>query len=236
MRTIYLAQIDSTQNFAKLHYREFVPQEITCITADEQTAGRGRFQRKWISPPGVNLCATFYFRLPASQRDLATLAQVMAYTLASLLPLPCAIKWPNDVLLHGKKLAGILCETSFEQDEVHCFLGIGVNVNATEEDLATIDQPAISLFAATKKKWDRQRLLAELQEKWKDHLRLFQKEGFAPFYSPIDERLAGKGNPISGFDGKAHWKGICHSLEPDGRLKIYLPETGEFFLVSSLTY
>src|SRR4051812_3291883 len=109
---IHLDQIDSTNTYAKQHAQDFAPDKITCITAEEQTAGRGRFQRKWISPRGVNLYTTFYFRLPLSTLHLTSLCQVAAFSVSSLLlqsDLHPKIKWPNDVLLSGKKISGVLC-------------------------------------------------------------------------------------------------------------------------------
>jgi BirA family transcriptional regulator, biotin operon repressor / biotin---[acetyl-CoA-carboxylase] ligase len=170
MKIIHLEKVDSTQTYAKNHYTEFAPEAITCISADEQTAGRGRFQRKWIAPKGKNISATFYFQLPASIPHLTTLAQLMAYTLAGVIGIHSQIKWPNDILLSGKKLAGILCETIFDSSVVHCFLGVGINVNTTPEELAIIDQPATSLFIETQREWDRDTLLSELGKRWIEQL------------------------------------------------------------------
>src|SRR5579872_1736709 len=104
METIHLDSIDSTNTYAKQRAKEFAPDQITCITAEEQTAGRGRFQRKWISPRGVNLYATFYFRLPVNSLHLTSLSQVMAFSFAAVLlkeELHPKIKWPNDIQLGG---------------------------------------------------------------------------------------------------------------------------------------
>ena len=138
MIEIHLDTIDSTNTYAKRECHRFAPDQITCITAEMQTAGRGRFQRKWLSPKGVNLYTTFYFRLPPQTLHLTSLAQVMAFTLASLLieeKLHPKIKWPNDLMLNGKKIGGILCETTFHPDFIDIFLGVGLNVNMEKENL-----------------------------------------------------------------------------------------------------
>lgn len=223
---IYLDTIDSTQAYAKAHAASFAPDAITCICAEEQTQGRGRFQRTWISPPGVNLYVTFCFTLPA--RDISSLAQVMAHTVATVLKqLHPQIKWPNDVLIKNKKVSGALCETVFEKDKVHCFLGLGVNVNMAAEDLARIDQPATSLLVETGRTWDRKALLKQIQEEWGKNLTLFEKAGFAPFHDAIEKILAYKGQEIRSLGG------ICHSLTPDGRLNVYHPETKTMETLSS---
>src|SRR5579872_3829888 len=85
MHEIQLDVIDSTNTYAKQHAASFPKDQITCVTAEEQTAGRGRYDRKWVSPKGVNIYATFYFTLPANTLDIVSLSQVMAYSLSSLL-------------------------------------------------------------------------------------------------------------------------------------------------------
>ena len=222
---IRLESIDSTQSYAKKHAAEFPPHQITCISAEEQTAGRGRFQRHWVSPKGLNLYTTFYFRLPSSMKDLISLAQVMACSLARLLlesGLEPKIKWPNDIQLNGKKLSGVLCETVFGKNEVEIFLGIGINVNMGADLLEKIDQPATSLKKETGKEWDRNELLKKLQTHWLSDLELFKKEGFAPFHDFLENHLAYKNEEIRFFDGKKEWVGICHSLTKDGQLNILL--------------
>lgn len=235
MHEIHLDSIDSTNTYAKEHSKRFAPNEITCVTAEEQTAGRGRYQRKWLSPPGVNLYITFYFQLPVNTLHLVSLAQVMAYSFAAILlreGLHPKIKWPNDVQLSGKKLSGVLCETQFHRDFVEIFLGIGINVNLEEEIAGKIDQPATSLKIETGRKWDRAALLKKLQKQFAEDLEKFKKEGFAPFHSAFENLLARKGETIRCFDGKKEWVGICHSLTNDGQLNLYLPDQTIHTIVS----
>jgi BirA family biotin operon repressor/biotin-[acetyl-CoA-carboxylase] ligase len=225
MHEIHLDSVDSTNNYAKTHCKLWPADQITCVTAEEQTAGRGRYQRKWISPRGVNIYATFYFRLPRNTPHLISLAQVMAYSFATLLlhqGLHPKIKWPNDIQLSGKKVSGILCETQFEGLLADIFLGIGINVNW--ETTKQIDQPATSLFIETNKKWDQQALLKELQIQFAADLEKFKKKGFAPFHKTFESLLALKGQTIHCFDGKTTWTGICHSLTEEGQLNLLLPD------------
>ncbi len=166
---IHLDTIDSTNTYAKKHCQSFAPDKITCVTAEEQTAGRGRFQRNWVSPRGVNLYATFYFRLPVNALHLISLGQVMTYSFASVLlheGLHPKIKWPNDILLNEKKVSGVLCETTFHQNYVDLFLGIGINVNMDAETVSKIDKPATSLKIETGRVWDKQALLKKLEKQF----------------------------------------------------------------------
>lgn len=177
MIEIFLDTIDSTQVYAKAHWKTFDPEGLTCITAEEQTAGRGQFQRSWISPRGAGLYVTFYFTLPARSLQLTSLAQRMAHTVADMMKsLSPEIRWPNDVLIRGKKIAGALCDTVFEGDLVHCFLGVGINVNMRAESLQQIDQPATSLLLETGHPWDRKALLRQLQEAWERALMALRKQ------------------------------------------------------------
>ena len=73
------------------------------------------------------------------------------------------MKWPNDVLVNGKKVAGVLCETVFHASHIEIILGFGLNVNMGSEDLAKIDQPATSLKKETGRVWDKQVLLQRIQ-------------------------------------------------------------------------
>jgi BirA family biotin operon repressor/biotin-[acetyl-CoA-carboxylase] ligase len=112
--------------------------------AEEQTAGRGRMGRSWVSPPGVNLYFTVVFRPTLEQLGQLALIAPLAVCLAieettGLLP---RIKWPNDVLIDGRKVAGVLPEAELAGDKVlYALVGIGINVNldaAGHSEIATI--------------------------------------------------------------------------------------------------
>ncbi len=230
MQIISFDTIDSTQTWAKANSASFPKDHITCILADEQTQGRGRYDRKWISPKGQNLYITFYFCLPANTPQLSCLSHLIAISLANVLlelKLSPQIKWPNDLLLSHKKLAGVLCETSFQNKLVEIFLGIGINVNMSKELLATIDQPATSLFVETEKLWDRSHLLGLLQKEFSKTIKTFQKKGFAPFLPLFDSLLAYKKQKVRFFDGKNQYEGILDSIGEDGSLNLYFPKTNE---------
>ena len=232
---IRLETIDSTNTYAKRHAASFSKEALTCILAEEQTAGRGRFARKWHSPKGSNLYITFFFRLPPNTPHLISLAQVMAYSLATLLEkegLSPQIKWPNDVQLSGKKVSGILAELVYDPLAVEVILGIGINVNMTPEEAFKIDQPATSLRIETGKAWDREAYLKKFQKQFSSDLETFKKQGFAPFHKRFEELLAYKGQTIRCFDGKQDWVGVCHSITFDGQLNLLLPNREIHTIVS----
>ena len=227
MNEIHLKTIDSTNTYAKKHAPTFPKGQITCVIAEEQTAGRGRFHRTWDSPKGGNLYATFYFLLPASSKSLMSLSQIMACSMAKVLlteHFSPKIKWPNDIQLSGKKCSGILCETRFQGEEVEIFLGIGLNVNMGQDLLGNIDQPATSLFVESGKEWNQLEILQKLQTQFASDLALFTKKGFAPFHNFFDKLLLFKGEKIRCFDGKKEWTGLFHSITSDGQLNLPLPD------------
>jgi BirA family biotin operon repressor/biotin-[acetyl-CoA-carboxylase] ligase len=175
---IHFDTINSTNTYAKTHGSSFATGKITCIIAEEQTAGKGQFQRKWASPRGVNLYATFYFHLPKQTKKITELAILLAISIKKVLEkneLHPTMKWPNDVLINGKKIAGVLCETEVHASYIEIILGFGLNVNMEGSDLALIDQPATSLKNETGRLWDKKILLKQIQAQFLIDLDLFKK-------------------------------------------------------------
>jgi BirA family biotin operon repressor/biotin-[acetyl-CoA-carboxylase] ligase len=132
----YLSSVSSTNSYATSLIHEGA-EEGTVVVADIQTKGRGRKQRPWISPPGgLWFSIILYPPLPPTKAMLVTMASSLAVveTIQQTLDLPAVIKWPNDVLLNGKKACGVLTELDAEMDQLHYIVvGIGINVNNTLE-------------------------------------------------------------------------------------------------------
>lgn len=117
----------------------------TLVTADEQTAGRGRRERRWSAPAGAALLASFILRPLEAHHSLLPLAVPVALCEAaeSLAPVECKVKWPNDVWLDGRKLAGVLIEARFPDWAV---IGIGLNLAVPDDAFpADLRWPATSL-------------------------------------------------------------------------------------------
>lgn len=113
-------------------------EEGTVVLAESQVAGKGRRGRRWVSPPGENLYLSVLLRptlLPSETPLITVMAAVsLCETISTLYPLSPGIKWPNDILLEGRKVAGILAEIHAEQEGINFLvLGIGVNLNMKEE-------------------------------------------------------------------------------------------------------
>ncbi|NGX50936.1 MAG: Bifunctional ligase/repressor BirA [Chlamydiae bacterium] len=231
VKHIHFKEIDSTNNWAKKNCRSLDLSQITRITADEQTSGRGRFNRKWLSPKDLNIYLTYLFAIDRDTIDPANLAQLLSLSIASLLDqegVTPQIKWPNDVLIDGKKIAGLLCETT----DLAIILGAGINVNMGKELLDTIDQPATSLLVETGKSHSIEKLIKSLELLFLQDLRLYRKEGFPPFFKRYDALLTHKGQTITLKQNGSSVTGTLHSLNPDGRLNLLLP-SGEIQTISS---
>lgn len=222
--------LDSTNTWAKQHADEFDRAQMTLVTANKQTAGRGRFKRLWVSPAGSNIYATFCFFIEKHRPDIGNLPQIMALATAKTLEelhFNPKLKWPNDVLLGGKKVAGILCETVPFSDTLCVILGIGLNVNMALEQLQEIDRPATSLLAEDGIRRECEQVLQTLQNHFSRYLHRFLEGGFLPFLSEYKKGIChSKGDLIRFHDNRSIWEGHFVEINLDGSLLLKL-STGE---------
>jgi biotin-[acetyl-CoA-carboxylase] ligase BirA-like protein len=141
---ILLNETDSTNLYAKRNVEDLA--HGTVIRAKRQTSGRGQFERKWVDLGSGNLFASIVLK---DGKISGGLTLAVAQAICSVLEgyrLKPEIKPPNDVLINGKKVAGILCESATQgQNLKWVIIGIGVNLHAHKEDLAQIDRPATAL-------------------------------------------------------------------------------------------
>jgi|LakMenEpi03Aug12_release.lakeMendotaPanAssembly.Ray.scaffolds.fasta_scaffold18232_2 BirA family biotin operon repressor/biotin-[acetyl-CoA-carboxylase] ligase len=223
----HFTSIASTNSWAKQNAHTFDPTKITLVTADEQTGGRGRFSRRWESPPGLNIYASFCLFMEKHRADIGNLPQVMAIATADILGkmgFHPGLKWPNDVLLSQKKVAGILCETTPLSDFICVVLGIGLNVNMPLDQLQKIDRPATSLLAEDGKSRGVEDILHLLQLYFLKHSERFLEEGFAPFLETYKKLLVHTlGNPLRFHDNRTIVEGTFHGITLDGALSLQLP-------------
>lgn len=218
--------IDSTNTWAKHNAHLLERDKITLVTANEQTSGRGRFKRRWESPPGQNILATFCFFIEKHRIDIGNIPQVLAISTAKTLEeigFSPKLKWPNDILLSQKKVAGILAETTPLSDQLCFIIGIGLNVNMPVEKLQQIDRPATSLLAEGNAEMNVEEVLQKLQQHFLFDLELFLGEGFVPFFDDYCKRIASVPGELTRFDdNRTIWEGAFHSINRDGSLNIKL--------------
>jgi len=163
---IYLEEIDSTNRYAADNFAALA--DAALVVAGSQTAGRGRFNRRWVSPPNENVYASFAvknFPHPIHKASwIGSLAVLDAF--AVLFPdLSVWLKWPNDIYCGERKIAGLLCEgVAGRQGFDGAVIGIGVNINMPAEATEAIDQPATSVLRETGTAADLNSFIATLHE------------------------------------------------------------------------
>ncbi len=228
LKQIHFKTIDSTNTWAKIHLEDLNKDQLTLITADEQTAGRGRWKRSWVSGNGENLIASYCFFLDTIRPDLGNIPQVLSLSAAEVLRhqgFPVLIKWPNDLILQGKKLGGILCETGMCENSIGVVVGIGINVNMDQKILESIDRPAISLYSAAGKRLMINDVLTALTAQFQIDLKNFLQNGFQNFHKKyIDLSSLKKGKPIVVNIHPQKYTGFFHSLRNDGSLIMSDPD------------
>ncbi len=227
-KRIHFKETDSTNSWAKAPPDQWAAEGVTLVTAAGQMAGRGRFKRKWVSPPDVNIYATFCFWFDADRKDVGHIPQLLALAAAAVLEkerFSPKIKWPNDLLLRGKKVAGILCEAIFEGEKRGIVCGIGLNVNMGEDELRQIDRPATSLLVERGNPGDVESLLRALEEIFIDFLKKFLAGGFLSFFPLLQERSHfKKGDAVHFHDHQAVIEGKFEALHPDGTVELRLSD------------
>jgi len=228
---IHFDLIDSTNSWAKQNALLLDPLGVTCITASEQTKGRGTWGKQWISPNQENIYASLFFLLSRTCPYLHNMGQLFSLSLLELLKdygFAPQIKWPNDLFLQEKKCGGVLIETTqvANPEKMGVILGFGLNVNMSKEGLDAINPIATSLSDISGKKWNEQEILQGVISRFLPDLDLLLEEGFGIFVERYASHLMGLGKQqLCRIDGRkvpAMWQKIL----PDGRLSVVL-ESGE---------
>jgi BirA family transcriptional regulator, biotin operon repressor / biotin---[acetyl-CoA-carboxylase] ligase len=177
--------VDSTQKVAQRLVLEGAP-EGTIVIAEEQLSGRGRMDRKWHSPKYTGIWMSVILRpnLPPAKAPQLTLITAVAVvqTIEEITGMTPEIKWPNDILLKGKKLTGILTEMQADADRIHSIIiGIGINVNQKLEDYPEeLKQIATSIAIEYGKKLERAEIIKVLLVKLEKLYSLYLDQGFYP--------------------------------------------------------
>ncbi|MBM7564524.1 biotin--[acetyl-CoA-carboxylase] ligase [Paenibacillus sacheonensis] len=179
-------EVDSTQNIAQRLAEDGAP-DGTLVIAEQQTNGRGRMGRKWVSPSGKGIWMSFVLRPGMSIQFAPQLTLLTAVALCRALraiapPLDIGIKWPNDLLIAGKKISGILLESTAEEERLrYVIAGVGISLNLTAEDYPPeLLDIATSLRIELGKPLDRSEVIAGFFSQYQQLYAIYQREGFAP--------------------------------------------------------
>jgi len=223
----YFDSVDSTQDEARAASRSAAPHR-SIFVADYQRAGRGRQGRAWLATPGVALLLSVVFRdaaaTPVPWRWTSLASVALAEAIEAILPgLRPAIKWPNDVLLNDRKVAGILAETSWDGLQLVAVVGVGVNVRTDLAALARVGGAATSLKVASGQDVDRGRLLLAFVQR----LDAWLARPAAERHAAWQARLWGRGQRLRLVDLGRDEEVVVLGAEPDGSLRVRLPNGTE---------
>ena len=224
----YLARVDSTNAALAKLAAQGAP-EGAVVVAEEQGAGRGRMARGWHSPPGVGLYCSILLRPQIEVAQVTSLPLVVglavADAIAPYLPVaPPQVKWPNDILIGGKKVCGILCELQAERDgSHHVVAGIGLNVNFGANDFPAELRPrATSIALAGGVVVSRAELLAAMLSCLEADYAIWQVDGLRPFLPRLHARDALHGQAITINRAAGPVSGVAAGINPDGSLRLRL--------------
>jgi BirA family biotin operon repressor/biotin-[acetyl-CoA-carboxylase] ligase len=227
--------LPSTNDLAKELAASQAP-EGTLVVAEGQSRGRGRLGRQWSSPPGAGLYVSVLLRPPLPPSDLPQITLTAAVAVVRALKratgVAPGIKWPNDLILAGKKLGGILTEMETESDQIrHLVLGLGLNVN-NREFPAEIEDLATSLILATGRSFSRLAILKAWLEELDSLYQLFLDREFARILTEWKEYTVTLGQFVRVRQGPVEISGQALEVAPDGALLIET-RTGEIVRVTS---
>ena len=214
-------QLDSTNAYAKRNCSLIVDQSI--IVAKTQTAGRGRLSRTWLSEPGG-----LYFSvvLKPTQTDfLPNLTQLMALAVCQTLHtlnVPAQLKWPNDVLVNGQKICGILSEAVTSANGFEALV-LGVGINVSQKDLSRAGQPAVSLSMLGLQQSEGKILDAALEHFFAQYETVLQN-GFSAIRAAYLKHFPYIGKEVKIQNGPTPARGTVETISPEGKLVLHTPE------------
>lgn len=238
MNLVHLEEISSTNDYVKQNIQNL--EDMSVVYADRQTNGHGRLGRTWVDTGDNNLFMTLVLKPfkdlnPIYSNFTQYLSVILALVLEEEYNLSAQIKWPNDVLINGKKIAGILSEGTTKGDEfLGLALGLGVNLNTKPETLALIDKPATSIFAETGMKIDKEIFIKKLLNKFCLLYDSFIKNGFLSVKNLYVERAFFLGKDITiNVLGELH-SGTAENITDEGSLILNEDNNARVYLVGDI--
>lgn len=215
--------VDSTQNIAQMLALEGAA-EGTLVVAEEQLGGRGRLERKWQSPKykGIWMSLILKPSIPIMKTPQLTLLTAVAVVqgIQEATGVQANIKWPNDLLVNGKKLTGILTEMQADSDRIHSLIiGIGINVNQQLEDFPEeLQESATSIYLETNKSWDRAKIIQEIMKQIEKLYLLYLEKGFYPIKLLWESYSISLGNKVTANTLNGSIFGLAKGITDDGVL------------------
>lgn len=223
--------LDSTNLRAKLDAENGAPQG-TLVVADMQTAGRGRRGRSWSSPAGTNVYFTLVLKPDFEPARASMLTLVMAMAVAAGIADTCVveacIKWPNDIVIDGKKVCGMLTELSVQQEYIqHVVIGAGINVGL-QEFVPEIADTATCLERECGRKVPRAQLVVNIMRSFEKYYDIFLETlDFSNLKEAYDGLLVNCGREVRVLDPKGEYTGVSKGINRTGELVVELPDGSE---------
>lgn len=220
--------LDSTNLRAKLDAENGAPQG-SLVVADMQTAGRGRRGRGWSSPAGANAYFTLILKPDFSPDKASMLTLVMALAVAEGITETCGvearIKWPNDIVIGGKKVCGMLTELSVQQEYIqYVVIGAGINV-CLQEFSPEIADTAACLEQVCGRRVPRAQLIVRVMEAFEKYYEIFMETlDFSRLKEVYDRLSVNCGREVQVLDPKGEYTGISRGINAAGELLVELPD------------
>jgi BirA family biotin operon repressor/biotin-[acetyl-CoA-carboxylase] ligase len=226
---VYFEETDST-NVRAHELGESAAPDGTVVIAEHQVAGKGRRGRQWVSPPGVNLYTSVLLRPDIFPRFATQLTFVSAVAVARAIEdvtdLKPRVKWPNDILIGGKKAAGLLNEMSAETESInYVILGIGVNLNMSSGQFPSdLRYPATSVALEQGAPVSRLDFARALLRRLDHYYLLFLEQGFSPVISDWENLCDLMGMTVEVDCQDRIIRGRAEGIDEDGALLLRLPD------------
>ncbi len=208
----------------------------TVVVADMQTAGRGRRGRGWLSPAGKDIYMTVVLRPQCRPEKASVLTLVMALAVlkavSEQIPQKCSIKWPNDIVVNGKKICGILTEMSAELDGIH-YVVIGTGINVNQEFLAEeIQETATALRIECGHQINRATLVARTLYYLEKYYAIFEENwDFSGLVNEYNQFLVNRDREVCVLDPKGAYEGTARGINENGELLVERKSDGELVQV-----
>lgn len=223
-KTVHFArETDSTNTWAKKLAKEGA-EHGTLAVAEFQSAGRGRFDRKWTAPEGSSIMMTLLLRPEFSPQYASMLTLVMGLSVAQAVEeagFEVSIKWPNDVVVSRKKISGILTEMGVQGTEIgYVIIGVGINVNLKEFPEEVQDK-ATSLYLESGQEYDRSLMIGLVMKYFETNYEKFvQTCDFRNLLADYHKMLININQPVRVLDKNNGFQGVCLGIDEKGELLV----------------
>ncbi len=223
-KIMYYERVDSTNTIAK-KLADQGAADGTVVVAEEQTGGRGRLDRSFMSPFAQGLWFSVIIRpnFPPMEVSKMTLVAAVAITkvLRKMGLIHCGIKWPNDILVHGKKMVGILTELNASVEKInYLVMGIGINTTLSKKSLSKELKKTVTSFAMEDVPVQRNQLLADILQQLEQYYIVAQEQGFAPILEEWKVLSCTLGQEVKVIASDKTFSGKAVDLDENGNLLV----------------